>query len=155
MSGPLKNGKHEKFAQLLAEGVGIGKAYAQAGYQADPNRASRLAKKGPVRARVAELQEMAADETGVSIQWWIETVRANIERAMEARPVLRIDTMVAGEDDGGERSMEVMGSYTYNGAVANKGLELLGKHIGAFKADNDQQPQPGGAIIVQYPANNR
>ncbi|KKL15687.1 hypothetical protein LCGC14_2503150, partial [marine sediment metagenome] len=26
MSGPLKNGKHEKFAQLLAEGVGIGQA---------------------------------------------------------------------------------------------------------------------------------
>ncbi len=152
---PLKNQRWESFAQLIAEKVPQGKAYKKAGYKGGDSSASTLAGKPEIQERVQELTRGALAETSITIEWWIETVRANIERAMEARPVLRIDTMVAGEDDGGERSMEVMGSYTYNGAVANKGLELLGKHIGAFKADNDQQPQPGGAIIVQYPANNR
>jgi phage terminase small subunit len=47
----------------------------------------------------------------------------NVARAMQAEPVKR------KTGDGAE---EVDGEYTYNGSVANKALELLGKELGMF-----------------------
>src|SRR5262249_21855185 len=46
-----------------------------------------------------------------------------VERAMQAEPVRR---------KSGDAEEEVPGEYVYNGAVANKALELLGKELGMF-----------------------
>ena len=47
----------------------------------------------------------------------------NVERAMQAEPVRR------KTDEGEEK---VPGDYVYNGSVANKALELIGKELGMF-----------------------
>src|SRR5262249_15282773 len=47
----------------------------------------------------------------------------NVERAMQAEPVRR---------KAGDYEEEVPGEYVYNGSVANKALELIGKEIGMF-----------------------
>jgi hypothetical protein len=49
----------------------------------------------------------------------IERLRENVERAMQPQPVL-------------DRAGNPTGSYVYNGAVANRALELLGKELGMF-----------------------
>jgi hypothetical protein len=49
----------------------------------------------------------------------LETLKSNVDRAMQAEPVY--------DSDG-----EPTGEYTYQGGVANKGLELLGKTTGMF-----------------------
>ena len=55
----------------------------------------------------------------ISQDWVIERLRENVDRAMQAKPVLDAKGNPTGE-------------YTYQGHVANRGLELLGKHLGMF-----------------------
>jgi phage terminase small subunit len=52
----LKNTKHEKFAQGLAQDLSSGAAYAQAGYKRDDGNACRLTKNDKIIARVDELR---------------------------------------------------------------------------------------------------
>ena len=61
--------------------------------------------------------------TEVSQDWVIERLVDNFERAMQVRPVTDARGKPTGE-------------YTYHGAVANRALELLGKHLGMFDRDN-------------------
>ena len=62
---------------------------------------------------------LAIKETGVSKAWIMGMLRENVERAMAVKPVL--------DRDGNET-----GNYEWNGHVANKALELLGREIGMF-----------------------
>ena len=107
MSGPLKNPRHERFAQALATGMTQDAAYREANYKPDRRHASRLATNGDIQARVAELQERAAEKAVVTKAWVLEKLKENVERAMNS-----------GE--------------TYNPMAANKALELLGKEMGMF-----------------------
>jgi hypothetical protein len=76
---PLRNAKHEKFAQGLAEGKFADEAYSAAGYKPDRAHASRLAANGRIRGRVSELQAAAATETKVTIESLINEA-ANIQQ---------------------------------------------------------------------------
>jgi phage terminase small subunit len=67
MSGPLKNARHEKFAQELAKGKSQVGAYAAAGYTEDRTAASRLSTNANVVARVAELKKRAAERIIVTV----------------------------------------------------------------------------------------
>ena len=57
----LKNARRELYAQCLASGKTATQAYAEAGYAKDRRNASRLTSNDDIRARVAELQALAAD----------------------------------------------------------------------------------------------
>lgn len=59
--GVLKNGRHEKFAQGLAKGLGQGEAYAAAGYKPDDGNAAHLTRNHMVETRVAELKDKMAE----------------------------------------------------------------------------------------------
>jgi hypothetical protein len=85
--------------------------------------ASRLLRKVKVQARIAELQSelhRALDARNlIDAQWIEDQLVENVKRAMQAKPVL-------------DREGKETGEYTYNGAVANRALELLGKQRGMF-----------------------
>lgn len=132
--GTLPNARHERFALFIVEGVSGTKAYMQCGYETKPRAASvaasKLAKNPNVIARIAELQAEKANIHGQSVadaissaaltkQWIIENLMENVRRALQAKAVL--------DDDG-----EPTGEYAYNGMVANRALELLGKELGMF-----------------------
>jgi phage terminase small subunit len=72
MPGPLKNARHERFAQELAKGKSQSEAYKSAGYSADGNsaevNAARLLRNAKVSARVEELKGKAAERTVVTIE---------------------------------------------------------------------------------------
>jgi phage terminase small subunit len=131
---PLRNPRYERFAYGLAEGKPAYQAYIDAGFAkaGAAQSASRLLKnqRAGIRERVAEiLQEReqidtegtkrAIERTAIDKEWVIERLRENVERAMQARPVL-------------DRAGNPTGSYVYNGAAANRALELLGKELGMF-----------------------
>ena len=63
----LQNARHERFAQNKAKGKSTGPAYTAAGYKATGNSAevngARLLRNAQVRARIAELQNKAAERT--------------------------------------------------------------------------------------------
>ena len=69
-----------------------------------------------IKARLAELQNKAADKTVLTKAWIIERLIKNVERAMQAEQVL-------------DREGNATGEYTYQGSVANRALELPGNEI--------------------------
>lgn len=66
MSGPLKNARHERFAQELAKGKSQVDAYAAAGYQPDRGAAARLSANVSVQERAEELKGRAAEKAVVT-----------------------------------------------------------------------------------------
>lgn len=129
----LSNPKHEAFCLLFVKGKTAGNAAAshkKAGYDGDRRKASRLRHHIDICRRVAELSANVAKvaekaderltEKGIATrEWIIERLVENANRAMQAVAVL---------DSNGEPT----GEYRYDGAVANKALELLGKERGMF-----------------------
>jgi terminase small subunit-like protein len=79
------NARQEKFANNLAMGMTKAKAYAEAGYKPDPGNPTRLTENDRVQKRVAELQERAAIETGITIQT-ITADLAEVVREASALP---------------------------------------------------------------------
>lgn len=125
----LTNARHERFAQELAAGKTATEAYTLAGYKPDDGHASRLAGNGRIVERVAELQGRAAEGVVLTKQWVIEKLIENVDRAMQAIPVT-------------DREGRETGEFTYEGSVANKALELLGKEQGMF-VDRKEVGKPG------------
>ena len=70
-------------------------------------------------------QQHLAERNELTQDWVIGRLVENVERAMTAEPVR-------------DRKGEPTGEYIYQGNVANKGLELLGKYLGI----------PGFAAVV-------
>jgi hypothetical protein len=68
MPGPLKNARHEKYAQELAKGSSQVDAYAAAGFAPNRTCASRLQTNANIRARVEELKSKAAERTIVTVE---------------------------------------------------------------------------------------
>jgi phage terminase small subunit len=131
---PLRNARHERFAQDIAAGKSLEEAYRLAGYKPDRRNAQTLRKRADISRRIydilrmrereeAKTTEHAIERAAISKEWVIEKLRENVERAMTATPVVR---------DGNPT-----GEYMYNGTVANKALELLGPEIGMFIARSE------------------
>jgi len=122
---PLTNNKHEHFAHLVVKGERPAKAYVVCGYSPSGAMQSgnRLLRKPDVAARVAELKsvvsERQVEKTSVDRAWVITRLTENVQRAMQIEPVR-------------DREGNPIGQYTYQGGVANKALELLGKEFGMF-----------------------
>lgn len=127
----LENPKHELFAQELAKGKPAEEAHGLAGYKASRSGASQLKQNLNISNRVAELltdretihaqaTAQAIKSTALTKTWVIETLMENVARAMQA-------TAVRTNEDGA-----AAGEYQYQGSVANRALELLGKELGMF-----------------------
>lgn len=125
----LSNARHERFAQELAKGTEAGEAYKIAGFKPNPGNARRLKLDEAVRKRVEAILierskihekglERAIERVALTKEWVIERLVENANRAMQAEAVMR---------DG-----QPSGEYRYEGSVANRALELLGKELGMF-----------------------
>lgn len=62
MPGPLKNARHERFAQELAKGKSVDDAYAAVGYTPNRGNAARLKAKEGILSRLTELQVRTAEK---------------------------------------------------------------------------------------------
>jgi phage terminase small subunit len=141
----LKNAKHELFAQELANGSNASQAYRNAGYSDNRAAASRLHQDERIKQRVSQLlqqrakqhakaSEKAVQEMGLSKQWVLSKLVENVERSLQAQEVIR-----AGKPTG---------EYVYDGNVANRALELLGKEQGMF-IDRKESGAPGDFAGLQ------
>ncbi|SNT19770.1 hypothetical protein [Sphingopyxis indica] len=68
MTGPLKNARHERFAQERAKGKSVDAAYVDAGFKANRGNAARLNANESVKVRIAELQARAAEKAVVTVE---------------------------------------------------------------------------------------
>jgi hypothetical protein len=89
MAGPLKNARHERFAQELAKGQSQVEAYAAAGYKPDRGAATRMSANVSVRERLAELQAEVAgkvtSEVAIDAQWVLDRSRELYLKALEEK----------------------------------------------------------------------
>ena len=67
MNAPLKNARHEKFAQALAQGLSANVAYAEAGYKPHRSNAARMRANDNICERVAELQAVVAETAVITL----------------------------------------------------------------------------------------
>lgn len=143
----LPNPKHERFAQELASGKTAEEAHRVAGYKASRSGASQLKHQLNISNRVAEIlaereaihgQATAAaiKAAGLTKEWVIERLIQNVDRAMQA-------TRPAGDDG------TAVGDFQYQGSVANRALELLGKELGMFVDRKELTGKDGGPIDVR------
>lgn len=87
------------------------------------SRGLALSRKPAVQARIAELKAEAEAQSrakyAVDRDWVLRKLIDNVDRAMQAQPVLDAEGNPTGE-------------YRYDGATANRALELIGKEFGMF-----------------------
>lgn len=159
----LRSCRQEAFADLVASGMQPRDAVTAAGYRTEnPKvRAQQLLTRADLLTRVAELRadkplqdrggkgkvEPALPATGgdanapdpeavledllrsggeraVDKDWIVECLVENIERSLGLKPLR-------------DRSGRTVGSYSHQGSVANKALELLGRQLGLFGEKRD------------------
>lgn len=101
MTGPLKNARHEKFAQELAKGKSQVDAYAAAGFKPDRGAATRLSAKVSVRDRVLQLTERVAEKTVIDAAWVLNRAAELHATALKEKQL----------------------------SVAKGALDLIGKHV--------------------------
>src|SRR5215471_14915491 len=114
---PLENPREELVAQGLAMGKSQVNACKEAGYSGNRGNSSTHAKKQSVSKRVKEIQQERLDKFTLTPAWVTERLVENVNRAMQ------IDC--PKDEDGNP-----IGSFQYQGNVANRALELLAKTLG-------------------------
>jgi len=137
--------KQELFSRFVAEGKTRKEAAISAGYSAKSAASigSRLSKKFNISQRIQEVQQISASlsitKAVLSKDWIVEKLKENVERAMQLIPVLNSTGQQTGE-------------FRYEGNVANKALELLGKHIGFFEPLlKEDGSGPNQKVIIKMP----
>lgn len=133
---PLKNVKHEKFAQSLAEGKSQREAYSEAGYSPHDGNAHRLRNNEQVKARVEALKRAVVQSviarTSASKEYVLEALVDTLERCRQAAPVLdRKGDIVMVETAGGE----IVPAYVFDAKNVLRSAELIGKELGMFKQE--------------------
>lgn len=120
-----KNGKlavkQERFVREYVKDLNGKQAAIRAGYSERSAKvtACRILTHANVQQALATLIEARNRDKAVDARYVVETLRENVDRSMQVEPILDRDGVKTGE-------------YVYAGAVANRALELLGKHLGMF-----------------------
>jgi len=131
-SKPLKNSKHESFAKLVAAGAAVVNAYREIYPNCNGsayNSAARLSKKDDIVIRIDYIKSESANEAIVDIAYVIKGFKRVAERCQQAEPVMMPD---------GEGGLKDSGEYKFDSSGANKALDSLAKHVGAYEADKEK-----------------
>ena len=121
--------KQQAFVRALPLSKSAKEAAIKAGYSnssphVPESMASENMRKPEILAALETQIAAAAREVGVTPAYVLGGLKNNHERSIQAVPVL-------------DRKGEPTGEYQYEGAVANRSLELLGKHLGMFEDKKD------------------
>lgn len=163
----LKNAKHEKFAQLLANLHSQDAAYAGAGYKPNASHASRLARNGKVAARVAELVAKGAEKAEVDVARVLaELAKIGFANMMdysrvteEGEPFIDLSEMSRDqaaaiqqftvEDFKEARGEDVRDVRKVTFKLYDKRAALvdIGKHLGMFKELHELTGKDGAALV--------
>jgi len=86
-----------------------------------------------IQEALARMKAERVRRTQIDQDYVLEQLVANVQRSMQAEPVL-------------DRKGQPTGVYRYEGHVANEALKLLAKHTGGF--EGDQRKEKNVTIIV-------
>ncbi len=120
--------RHSQFIDEYMVALSAPQAAIRAGQcvGAAPQQASQLVRCALVQGAIQAAVAPRAECPEISQAWVVERLVANATRAMQAVPVV-------------DRDGNPTGRYTYQGSVANRALELLGKHVGLWREKSDDK----------------
>jgi len=133
---PSLTDKQERFVQEYLVDNNATAAAERAGYSS-PSYGRKLYTKPHVKAAIAEARSERKERTQIKQDWVLEKLKENVERAMQEREVKDKDGVGIGE-------------YQYEGNVANRALQLLGKHLGMFVERHEVSGPDGEPIQHQW-----
>lgn len=127
--------KQRRFVEEYLLDLNATQAAIRAGYseKTAQQQGSENLSKPVIAAAIAERQQAVSNKLELSAEWVLERLVENANRAMQA---------VAVTDNEGTKT----GEYKYEGNVANRALELLGKHMGMFK----DKMELSGALTLRH-----
>lgn len=131
--------RQSRFVQhFLASGnatqAAIQAGYAESGASVE---GARLLANAKIRAAVEDGRKQLSERLLIDREWVLRGLVENFSRAMQHSPVR--------DKDGNET-----GEYRYEGSVANKAAELIGKLVGAFPSDKlEVTGKDGGPIQTE------
>jgi hypothetical protein len=143
----LPDPRHEKIAQALARGAGIGNAYAEGGYKKNAVAASKFCAKPEIKARVAEIRELrerlaleheiktsadVARKLGITKTKIIEALWQNAQRCLNGVPLL---------DDAGKATGKF--AVKPGTAGASRALQLIGMECFTMFVERHEIGDPG------------
>lgn len=132
MNTPLKNAKHEHFAQLVSNGETAPRAYVLAGYSEKGARQSAhaLLTKPDISDRISALRRKKEEKHERAV----EAVMADaaLDKAWVLKRLSRIVDMGMAAEPVKDAEGNPVGEYKANLQAANKALELIGKEAGMF-----------------------
>ncbi|WP_305096465.1 terminase small subunit [Croceibacterium aestuarii] len=135
MSGPLKNARHERFAQELAKGKSACDAYTAAGYKESRSAASRLSTNVNIARRVKDLVESGAN-------------KAEIDIARVLKELARLGTSDIRKlfDESG--SLLAITDLDDETAAAVASVEVVTRTLPG-ESDDELDPQPHGGALAR------
>lgn len=146
------NPRQEAFAREYLVDLNATQAYIRAGYKARGNaaevNAARLLRNAQVQKIIQAGRQEVAKKTLVTVEYVIEGLKEVAQRCMQRVPVMRKEgkdwVQVTELDENGTPQ----GVWEFDSSGANRSLELLGKHVGAFNADEGEDlPMPTKFIV--------
>lgn len=169
MTGPLKNARHERFAQEYLIDLKAGPAYTRAGYKSKGNAAdasaAALLRNPKVVARIEELKARRAERTRIDADWVLARLAAETEadvadlydetgrvKPIMEWPLIWRQGLVAGiesvpekigEDEDGKPIIAT--GYKIKLSDRARRVEMLGKHVyvSAFREQVDHTSSDG------------
>ncbi len=113
--------KQQRFVEEYLVNLNATQAAVRAGYSEKTaySVGHENLKKPEVAAAIQEAMAARSERTKADQDWIVERLVENVERAMQLEPMTN-------------REGKPKGEYVYQGNVANKALELLGRHVGMF-----------------------
>lgn len=135
------NVRQRRFVDEYLIDLNATKSAERAGYSAKTSHVQgpRLLGNVSVKAAIEAAQQARSKRTLLTQDWVVERLMENHARAMQVEAVT---------DKFGNET----GEFAYNGNVANKSLELLGKHLAMFTEKHEVSvPQGTGVLAVPIP----
>ena len=129
--------KQARFIEEYLVDLNATQAAIRAGYseKTAEQQGYQLLQKTSVQRAIEVAVSERSERTKVDQDWVIERLIENVDRSMQAAPVK-------------DRDGNSIGEFTYQGSVANKSLELLGRHLGMF-TDKIDAKVAGSIIVVE------
>jgi phage terminase small subunit len=143
--------KQEKFCLLYIELGNATEAYRRAYASANmaaatiQREATRLLANPLVTTRLLQLRSQAAEKAVLDKAWVLDKLRKNVEVSL-GEQTLTLKVQKRDRESGTVEVVEVEVS-AHDAAAANKGLELLARHLGLFEIDHQQQGAAVGEAI--------
>jgi phage terminase small subunit len=127
---PLKNTRHEAFAQAVASGKSATEAYTLAGYKGDRKAASNLWTNMDVRDRVSEIQSKAVKKAEITI----DSLAGELEEA-RAIAIAEKQTSAAVSATMGKAKLFGLGSETRKLTGTIQVVSITAKQLDALNDD--------------------